>query len=357
MKRLLLLASLAALGCEGLTSTPRPIVSVLRLTSDDCFALMTPNAPVAAELGVPAICSETTPPRLFGGDDLVEVVIDYGPDVDFAGSDHSPPPTVTVSVDGAVVDLAIDLSHEHRILGRAYYIATFVVPDQPSIDMQIIAGVNAQFQTTVQTVFSIVIPPVSLDLLECPLGQQCILTGATGSAHVHVSVTGTIPQMVTVHTKLDGVPLPDSLPTVITEVAHGHTEHTTAILVPAAHDGAQWLISAQLGAQPPTTVIATIHKPTITTALSCGSTCALHTGDSVGLTITAPAQITPLQAFVDTSINGVPQLVAAPVTLRANADGTATGILTLHAPATTGQWQIDASVAGYPADALLTTIQ
>jgi hypothetical protein len=356
MRRLLLVCALV--GCEGLTSTPQPIVSVLRLTSDDCFALMTPNVPVAPELGVPALCTEMTPPRLFGNDDVVEVVIDYGPDVDFAGSDHAPEPTVTVTVDGAVVpDLAIELSHEHRILGRAYYIATFVVPDHPSIDMQITAGVNAQFQTTVQTVFSIVIPPVALDLLECPPGQLCLVTGAVGSAHVHVSITGQLPQMVAVHEKLDGLPIPDSLPTVITEVAHGHTEHTTAILVPAAHDGAQWLISAQLGAQQPTTVIATIRKPTITTALSCAPACALHTNDSVGLIITAPALITPLQALVDTSIAGVPQLVAAPVTLHANADGTATGILTLQAPATSGQWQIDASVAGYSADALLTTIQ
>jgi hypothetical protein len=95
----------------------------------------------------------------------------------------------------------------------------------------------------------------------------------------------------------------------------------------------------------------------ITTALSCAPSCVLHTNDSVGLIVTAPALITPLQAFVDTSIAGVPQLVAAPVTLHANADGTATGILTLQAPATTGQWQIDATVAGYSADALLTTIQ
>jgi hypothetical protein len=355
MKRLFLICTLAA--CEGLTSTPRPVVSVLRLTEDQCFLLMTPNTPVAKELGVPAICDGTTPPRLFGNDDLVEAVIDYGPDVDFGGTDHSPAPTVTVTVDGAVADIPIEISQEHRILGRAYYIATFVAPAQPTIDMQITAGVNAEFQTTVGTVFSIVIPPVSLDLLECPANQLCLVTGSVGSAHIHLSITGEIPQMVAVHSKLDGVPLPDTLPAVITEVAHGHTEHTTAILVPNAHDGALWLITAQLGAQPPTSLTATIKAPAITTALSCGSTCALHTNDPVGLTITAPALITPLQALVDTRIDGVPQLVASPVTLHANADGTATGLVTIPAPATAGTWQIDATVAGYAAPALLTTIQ
>jgi hypothetical protein len=355
MKALIVLVLLA--GCEGLTSTPRPLVSVLRLTSDDCYALMTPDAPIAGELGVAGTCPTTAPPRLFGGDDQVEVVIDYGPDVDFAGAPPAPRPAVTVTIDGAIADVAIDVSQEHRNGGRVYFIATFIVPNQPSIAMQINATVNAEFQTTVATTFSIVIPPVALELLECPIGQQCLLAGGVGSAHIHVSVTGIVPQMVTVHTKLDGVPLPDTLPIVITEVAKGHTEHTTAILVPAAHDGAQWLISAQLGAQPPTNVIATIQAPAITTALSCGGACALHPGDAVGLTITAPALITPLQALVDTRIDGVPVLVAAPVSLHVNSDGTATGLLALTAPATTGTWQIDASVAGYAASALLTQVQ
>ena len=355
MKALLLLLALA--GCEDLTSTPHPIVSVLRLTSDECYALMTPNAPIAAELAVPGTCPDPAPPRLFGGDDQVEVVIDYGPYVDFSGADAAPQPTVTVTVDGAVADVAIDLSKEHRSGGRAYFIATFIVPNQPSIAMQISAGVNTEFASTVSTTFSIVIPPVALDLLECPLGQLCNVTGAVGSAHIHVVVTGQVPQMVTVHTKLDGVPLPDPLPTLITEVAKGHTEHTTAILVPAAHANAQWLISAQLGAQPPTNVIATIQPPAIETALSCGSSCALHPNDSVGLTITAPALIQPLQALVTTRIDGVPQLVDAPITLHVNADGTSTGLVTLQAPATAGTWQIDASVAGYAAPALLTPVQ
>ena len=87
------------------------------------------------------------------------------------------------------------------------------------------------------------------------------------------------------------------------------------------------------------------------------SSCALTPNTSVGLTISAPAQITPLQAIVDTRIDGVPQLVAAPVQLVVSSDGTATGLLALPTPGTTGTWQVDVSVAGYTAPSIVTQIQ
>ena len=350
----LLLALLV--GCEGLTSIPHPSVTVLKRTEADCFAVMT-GVPVAPVLNVPALCPDPEPPRLFGGDDRVEVVIDYGPDVDFAGAAQAPTPNVMVTVDGAVTDEPIEISQEHRVGGRAYFIATFLTPKTPSIDMQVTAGVDAEFQTTVSTVFTIIIPPVTLSLLECTAGQLCVLTGATGSAHIKVSVLGTEPQTVLVHTLLDSQPLPDTLPPVITDMAQGHTEHTTAIPVPAARDGAQWLISAQIGAEPSSNVIATIQSPVISAALSCGGACALvHNTGSVGLTIGAPGLIRPLQALVNTSLNGVPQLVAAPVTLNVDAAGHANGLLAVPIPNTAGSWQVEVSVAGYSAPAIVTTI-
>jgi hypothetical protein len=344
-------------GCEGLTSIPHPSVVVLKRTEADCFAVMTGDR-VAPELNVPALCPDPVPPRLYGGDDRVEVVIDYGPDVDFAGASAAPKPNVMVTVDGAVTDEPIEISQEHRVGGRVYFIATFLTPKTPSIDMQVTAGVDAEFQTTVSTVFTIVIPSVSLSLLECIAGQACVLTGATGNAHVRVSVLGTEPQTVLVHTLLDSQPLPDTLPPVITDMAQGHTEHTTAIPVPPARDGAQWLISAQIGAEPPTNVIATIQAPAITSTLSCGNSCALvHGAGSVGLAIVAPGLIHPLQALVDTSLNGVPQLVAAPVTLVVDAVGHANGLLAVPIPSTAGSWQVDVSVGGYSASSIVTTVQ
>ena len=355
MKRLALIL-LACAGCEGLTSVPEPAVSVLRQTDAGCFALMN-STPIATELHVPAICPDPTPPRLYGGADNVEVVIDYGPDVDFAGTTSSPPPNVVVTVDGAVSTQPIAISAEQRVGGRAYYIATFVAPPTPSIDMQITAGVDADFQTVVSTVFTVVLPPVTLELIDCVAVQVCELAGAVGSAHIRVSVMGDVPQTLFVHSYLDGFLQPDTLPPVITEISAGHTEHTTAIPVPAGRDGAQWEITAQLGAQAPATVVATIVPPAITSALSCGASCMLAANSSVGFAVTAPAQIDPLQALVTTRFAGVPQIVAAPVTLVVNADGTATGLLALPTPTSAGTWQVDASVAGYATDTIITQIQ
>ena len=352
MKHLIYVLILA--GCEGLTSLPEPSVSVLRQTDAGCFALMTAT-PVDPALDVPATCTDPAPPQLFGGADNVEVVIDYGPDVDFAGSTSSPVPTVSLTVDGATSSQQITISGEHRVGGRAYYIATFIAPPTPSTDMQITAGVDADFQTVVPEVFTIVLPPVTLELIDCTGIQACELAGSVGSAHIKVSVMGEVPQTILVHTLLDGFLQPDTLPPLITEISAGHTEHTTAIPVPAARDGAQWEITAQLGAQSPTSVTATIIAPTITTELSCGNACAASS--MVGLTIKAPALISPLQAIVDVRFEGVPQIVAAPVELVVSADGTATGLLAIPAPSTTGTWQIDASVAGYAAPSIITQIQ
>lgn len=355
MKHLLFLIALSA--CEGLTSTPKPAVSVLRQNAAGCFALVTPETPVAPELGVPDLCPDPELPKLYGGDDRVEVVIDYGPDVDFAGAADAPTPSVTITVDGARADVPVEISKEHRVGGRVYFIATFLTPDQRSSDMQITAGVDAQFQTTVSTVFQILIPPVALSLLECPVGNQCLITGAVGSAHIKVSVVGQEPQTVLVHTLLDGVPQPDTLPPVITDISQGHTEHTTATLVPAAHPGAQWMITAQLGAEPPTSVTATIIAPVLNAALSCGDPCTVAHGSTIGLTVTAPGPIRPLEAVLDTTLDGVPQVVGQSLALVTGADNLATGAVAIPVPNTPGTWQIEVSVAGYSAMLPVATVQ
>ena len=356
MKLLPILLILGA-GCEGLTSPPEPIVSVLKRNEVGCFQLIT-DVKLAASLDVPGTCDYGgASSQLIAGVDLIEVVIDYGPDVEFAGNTHAPPPTVTVAVDGAASETAVQLSDEHRVGSRAYFVATFRAPKTPSTDVQLTVGVNAGFKATVPITFKIVPPPVSLTLVDCPLGIQCQLFGGVGNAHIRISVPGDVPQTVLVHATLDGFVQPDPVPPVTTEVAEGHTEHTTATPVPAVHDGAVWVIAAQIGAEHPSLVTATIRAPMISSQLSCGDTCTLAPNATVGLEITAPVGIRPLQAMVDTRIDGIPVLVAAPVTLIANADGTATGLLALRAPSQTGQWQIAVSVAGYFAPAIVATIQ
>jgi len=355
MKYSLLL--LACLGCGGgLTSDAQPLVSVLR-QDGDCFALMTEDSPIAPSLGVSGTCEFRTEPRMLAGVDRIEVVIDYGPDVTFAGTTQAPRPDVTITVDGVESDTPVEISDEYRVGGRAYFIATFHAPAEASTDVRISAGVNAGFRTIVPDVFTTIAPPVGLALLECPRGSQCELPGAVGSAHLLITVPGQIGQTVTIHALLAGIEQPDPHPPVHTHVLLGHTEATIAVPVPAAPDFTTWTLSAQIGDGQPTQVSATIRRPELVAQLSCGTTCNLARNDLVGLEIIAPAQIRPLEAVVETRINGVPQLVATTVALVPRADGTAVGLLALRAPATAGTWQIVASVAGYPAPAIVTSVQ
>lgn len=353
--RALVVAALACAGCEGLSTPPQPIVSVLVRTTDGCFAPLTAATPPDPVLGVAGTCSYSQLPTLLAGIDFVEVVVDYGPDVDFASGTQAPPPTVTLLVDGRPSDVAIAITAEQRVGPRAYFIATFRVPPTLTVDARLVAGVNPGFQTTVPLAFHIVEAPVELAMLDCPAGTGCMLAGAVGSAHLRVRVPGDLPQLVAVHTTLDGVPQPDESPPVRTDPTGDHTEHTTALAVPAARDGALWMIEAQLGAGTPATVSATIVAPEIASALSCGTSCALVRGQAVGLAVTAPAQIRPLQALVTTALDGVPQLVAAPLAIVPSGDS-AVGQLALVAPGP-GTWQIDVSVAGYRAPAIVTTVR
>ena len=100
-----------------------------------------------------------------------------------------------------------------------------------------------------------------------------------------------------------------------------------------------------------------IRAPEITARLTCGTTCSLASGDPIGLEILAPSQIRPLEALVTTRLDGNPQLVSVRVPLEQRADGTALGLLGLMAPAESGSWQIDVTVAGYAAPTIVTTVQ
>jgi hypothetical protein len=353
------LVCLALFGCTGgLTSDPQPIVSVLK-QDGECFALMTPQAPVATALGVSGTCGYLALPTLLAGVDFVEVVVDYGPDVTFAGTTIAPRPDVVVTVDGVASEEPVEVSDEYRVGGRAYFIATFYAPRQASRDVRVTAGVNAGFQTIVPIVFTTTASPVGLRLLDC-ITPPCTLPGATGSAHLYISVPGTRSHLVAIHSILDGISQPDPIPPVQTLRVLSHSEATTAVPVPAAKPDTTWTLVARASAASDAQqneVSATIIAPPLETKLSCGTACNVSTGDAVGLEIVAPAGIRPLEALVDTRIDGVPQLVATRVPLVLRADGTAVGALGLTAPASPGAWEIDVSVAGYRAPVLMTSVQ
>lgn len=355
MNKLALLVLLV--GCEaGITSDAQPRVSVFA-EAGECYAPIGGD-PIDPTLGVAGTCPFRLPTQLFAGIDRVKVVVDYGPDVPFARSTTAPPPDITVTIDGVVSDEPIEISNEFRIGGRAYFIASFTVPDETSSDVRISAGVNAGFQTLVPDVFSTIAAPVFMSLLECQGAPPCQLFGAVGSAHIRVSTLGTIPQLVTIHSSLDGVPQPDPIPPVRTFPSSvGGTEAITGVPIPAASDDTNWVLSAELGEAVVWEVSAVIRAPEITARLTCGTTCALASGDPIGLEILAPSQIRPLEALVTTRLDGNPQLVSVRVPLEQRADGTALGLLGLTSPAGSGSWQIDVTVAGYAAPTIVTTVQ
>jgi hypothetical protein len=339
MKRLLLLLTMCA--CEGLTTAPQPALSALKKMPEGCFALMTPSQPIAAALSVYGTCNYQADPTLMAGVDTAVIVVDYGPDVEFDTTTDVPPPAITVSIDGIVADVPVAVSDVQRAGTRAYFLATVTAPLALSNDVRFSAEVNPGFRGTLAQPFALVAPPLNLSLAECGMSVGCELFGGVGDAHLVLDVPGSGGQPVTVHTALDGIPQPDTLP-----VATSGT--TVGVPVPAAPDGATWTISAQLAVGPAPSITTTLRAPSITTKLSCAPNCSLAPGDQIGLSVVAPLAIHATQALVTTRLDGVPQLVGEPVALDP-------GLLALTVPGH-GTWTIDVTVAGYSAPAIVQTI-
>ncbi len=353
---LFLLAAAGLAGCDdGITSDAQPRVTVL-VQSDTCAAPIAGD-PIDATLDVSGVCPYRGSTQLFAGVNQLEVIVDYGPDVAFDSDTAAPPPDVTLLVDGVERDVPIDVSDEFRVGERAYFIATLTVPPGPSSNIRISAGVNAGFKTLVPEVMTAIDPPVFMRILECGNNPVCEVTGAVGSAHIEITAFGDGQELVSVHSTLDGVPQPDPIPPVRTFPKGGvETVAITAVPIPATSDDTSWSLTAQLGSA--TWEARTlIRAPSILSRLTCGTACALASGDPVGLEIIAPGPIRPLEAFVTTRLDGNPQLVSVRVPLEQRADGTALGLLGLTAPPGGGSWQIDVTVAGYAAPSLVTNVQ
>ncbi|MCX5748246.1 MAG: hypothetical protein NT062_37820 [Proteobacteria bacterium] len=353
------LAILSVVGALAACEAPAPrtpILSVLR-RADACFALMTPDNPVPAELGVESVCADPTFPTILASVDLALVVIDYGPDVEFETTTVAPPPELAVAIDGVVTAVDAAISSEQRVGDRAYYLATFRAPGAPSTDVRIAAGAGPGFWTESPTVFAIVPPPITFDLAECAGGVSCTRTASVGQLHARVALPGDVALPIAIHQELDQLALPDPVPATLPTPVDGASVANLAIDVPAVAPGAattRWSLVAQVGTSTSAPVVITLAPPALTANLSsCGAPCTVARGTSVGLTITAPAGIHPARALVTTRIGGVPQLVAAPVDL---VDGV--GLLTLIAPTNAiGAWQIDVTVAGYAAPSIDAYVQ
>jgi hypothetical protein len=342
---------LFATACEA-PAPVTPILSVLKRT-DSCFALMTPDNPVPDELAVPDVCPGDTFPTIYAGVDLIEVVIDYGPDVDFAVTTVAPTPEVDVVVDGVRRDVHVDVSPEQRLRARAFFLATFRAPAVSSTDVRIAAGAGEGFRTESSTIFATVPPPIAFGVAECQPGLACSLFGAVGQVHATISVPGDVAVPIAIHQTIDGFAQPD--PVTVTATPHGGSAVATVALdVPAA---TTWSLAAQLGDGASAPVTIALTPPIISSHLSCGSPCTIAKGGQVGLSITAPAGIHPAQALVTTRLGGVPQLIAVPIELHTSG-AVATGLVTLTAPTNAiGSYEIDVSVAGFAAPTIEANVQ
>jgi hypothetical protein len=352
----LLAASLVLGGCEdGITTDAQPRVTVL-VQSETCAAPIAGD-PIDSTLGVSGVCPYRGTTQLFAGVNQLQVIVDYGDDVEFDTDTEAPPPDITLLVDGIDLDVPVTMSDEIRVGERAYFIATLTAPPEPSQNIRIGAGVNAGFRTLVPEVLTSIAPPVFLRILECGNNAVCEVSGGVGAAHIEITAFGVGQQLVNIHSTLDGVPQPDPIPPVRTfPRSNDETYAITGVPVPPAPDDTNWVITAELGTQ--TWEARTlIRAPQLIARLTCGTTCSLDSGDPVGLEILAPSQIRPLEAFVTTRLDGNPELVSVRVPLEQRADGTALGLLGLTAPPGSGNWQIDVNVAGYPAPTIVTPVQ
>jgi hypothetical protein len=192
---------------------------------------------------------------------------------------------------------------------------------------------------------------------------MCAMTGGVDSAVLDLTLPASSPTSVVLTWAINDV-LQAGSQTVqlntLTMPSSGPLATGTAFLpVPSAPDGATWKIFAQYGGNTTAVTPITLHAPTITAALGCGSACALKPGTMVGLIVTAPARSQVTTATVSTTVDGVPSVTNASLALSEINVGanTISGTLTLPVPNASGsQWQINATVGAYPASAIVNAI-
>ena len=339
------------------TTAPDLAVSALKRTQSGCFAPITSVAPSPA-LGLAAPCP-TNSATMTAGLDLVELVIDYGA-LDVPDSAVWPSPIVTILVDGVTVAAPVMLSQLQRSNGHSFFLATFRAPASLSSNIRFSVAPSASLPSvTMDTVFATVAAVPEVDVVECDGASTCTASGAVGAIHFLVSVAGDLPQSIAIHSFLDGVPQSDPVGPQMTTADSDGTSVTLAVPVPAAPDGTIWTIEAQLGSARTRSQNIIIQRPNVTATLSCGSSCTLTPGETVGVTISAPEGISPQEALYTTLLDGSPIVLSAQLTL-GNIDiqaGTVSTIQSLTAPTQSGTWQIDVSVAGYRSNTLTAQIQ
>ncbi len=208
----------------------------------------------------------------------------------------------------------------------------------------------------VTTTVSLIRPTIGVAIEECPSPEPCEQIAGVGTVRAAVTIPGDSAQSATLRSIVDNSVVSE-LP-VNTTVLPGHvTRASVPVPVPFATHDALWRLDLVWKTiTTPSTAVA-LSLPVVTSTIGCGAPCTVTAGAPVQLVIAAPRNIQTSSALFRTSTGAAPPLegVISQFTID-EAAATRVWRTTLTAPAAGTTWQIDASVAGYPATTLLATV-
>lgn len=349
---------------EFSTGLLTPAFTLLKWKSEQkCYAnLADAEVPIEPSFAraIGNICEGAVSEAITAGIDRLAVLIDYGPEVRFLKPADVPTPSPSLVLDGQPSNTAIQLGPA-RVTdeGRAYYLAATRAPGAPAEDVVLSLTSPPGFTAQLATHFSIVPVKPQIEVLGCT-PDACSMVAGTSDATVLVTVPGPQARSVTIRTRLEDAGREVLTSTTLdTVVVDDHSEGRTTLRVPEAGQGAKWSIDAVLAGQVDPGPVITLRAPTVTATLDCEAPCVLATGDSVALSIVAPADIHAAQAFVTQRLDGAVLGATIPVDLLDvdRATQTRQGLIQLTAPAKPGNWRLDVSVNGYRAQPPMATVQ
>jgi hypothetical protein len=354
-----LLFLLAVVACSGDERPSDMGMNVYKFVDAQACLLQLSSGPgllpeLEAELGTCPHTATMEDLALVRGADRLEILVDYQ-GLEFAESSVVPAPVSTVRVDGLVQAVTVPFTRIDVGTRRGFR-GPLTVPaglgDQLSIAVEATVGYASPTRT-----FTLRSPEPVIEIEGCA-AAGCRRTGAVGDATVHVRVPARSARSATLRAQLGDMLLPGSIPVALAIDRGGTFEGVTSVPVPAA-DGTTWTLIAELDGRSVVGPAITLDRPSITTQLICGAACVPGATTRTGVRITAPRDIKPPIALVTVLVAGVPLVLEGTkaLTVIDATAGTISGVLEIPLPdLPAAQLTIDASVAGFPADVLLTTV-
>ncbi|TMQ07985.1 MAG: hypothetical protein E6J90_41740 [Deltaproteobacteria bacterium] len=342
----------ALAGC-GADDAPAPMtLSLLKQTTDSCYLLVGGDTP-ARSLTFPfKLCDTPGITSVIAGATQLELIADYGA-LEFSESTAVPTPTITMTLDGAASPTPLGAARLPQG-GRAVFGASFVAPAHPGAQLAFLVSATAGFEQDLGAI-TLAAPDLAMTIEPCPTAGPCSMVSSVGSVTVHVTVSGTTTQPVTLTSTLDRITQPDRVTIMATEPASpDHVSGMTSLPVPA---GTTWQLTASAATTPAVGPVITLAPPVIRSALACGARCAADS--TTELVVIAPRFIHPATAAVDITVAGAPVVTAGTVTLTEPdvVHDTISGRMSVVFPAKpSAAVAIEVNVAGYRANTLQTVL-